>query len=52
MAANTTHKARTVFEMFDSKDQKWQGQALVFATGCKDIFPAIDGYKENWPHNM
>ena len=51
-AVNMTRKARTGFEVFDSKGQKWRDRTLVFAMGCKDIFPAIDGYKENWPHNM
>ncbi|KAK6509670.1 hypothetical protein TWF481_004401 [Arthrobotrys musiformis] len=30
----------------------WLGKTLVLAMGVRDIFPAIEGYKENWPRNI
>ena len=50
--ANTTRGGSARFEVSDSLSQKWHGRTLVFATGCRDIFPAIDGFEENWPNNM
>ncbi|RVD80538.1 uncharacterized protein DFL_008433 [Arthrobotrys flagrans] len=32
--------------------QSWLGKTLVLAMGVKDIFPQIEGYKENWPRNI
>ena len=49
---NMTRDGKTGFEASDSQGQKWRGRTLVFATGCKDIFPAIEGYEANWPHSM
>jgi thioredoxin reductase len=49
---NTSRDGKQGFEVSDSEGQRWRGRSLVFASGCKDIFPAIEGYKENWPHNM
>jgi hypothetical protein len=51
-AINTSGDGKTGFEGSDSLGQIWRGRTFVFATGCKDIFPHIEGYKENWPHNM
>ena len=50
--AKATHAGKPGFEVSDEKGQRWQGRKLVFATGCKDVFPPIEGYKENWPLNM
>ena len=30
----------------------WQGRKLVLAMGSRDVFPAVEGYAENWPDNM
>lgn len=40
------------FKVVDHKGQEWTGRKMVIATGSKDIPPPIEGYAENWPHNM
>jgi gliotoxin/aspirochlorine biosynthesis thioredoxin reductase len=40
------------FQVVDHKGREWTGRKLVLATGSKDIFPPVEGYAENWPHNM
>jgi gliotoxin/aspirochlorine biosynthesis thioredoxin reductase len=30
----------------------WKGKTLVLAMGVRDELPDLEGYKENWPHNM
>jgi len=50
--AKTSFDGRMEFEASDENGQRWQGRRLVMATGCKDVFPSIEGYKENWPQKM
>ncbi|KAK6333670.1 hypothetical protein TWF730_003854 [Orbilia blumenaviensis] len=40
------------FMVKSKSGQTWLGKTLVLAMGIKDIFPAIEGYKENWPRNI
>jgi thioredoxin reductase len=40
------------FEVKDSKGQRFEGRKLILATGSKDIYPDITGYKENWPEHI
>jgi thioredoxin reductase len=40
------------FELKDSEGQTYQGRKLILATGSRDIFPDIEGYKENWPSHI
>ncbi|KAF3212574.1 hypothetical protein TWF679_005764 [Orbilia oligospora] len=40
------------FSVKSKSGQSWLGKTLVLAMGVKDIFPAIEGYKENWPRNI
>jgi len=48
---NTSRDGSRV-EVSNAEGHRWCGHTLVFATGCKDIFPAIERHKENWPQNM
>lgn len=43
---------RSHFVVGDDTKQQWKGRSVVMATGVKDIFPDLPGYKENWPHNI
>lgn len=40
------------FEIKDSEGIAYQGKKLILATGSKDVFPDIEGYKENWPQHI
>ncbi|KAF3035729.1 hypothetical protein E8E11_003327 [Didymella keratinophila] len=40
------------FEIKDSEANTYLGRKLILATGSKDIFPDIPGYKENWPSHI
>ena len=40
------------FEASDAHGQRWRGRSVVLAMGSKDVFPAIDGFAENWPDNI
>ncbi|KAJ4380684.1 hypothetical protein N0V86_004045 [Didymella sp. IMI 355093] len=40
------------FEVKDSEEKTYLGRKLILATGSKDIFPDIPGYKENWPSHI
>jgi gliotoxin/aspirochlorine biosynthesis thioredoxin reductase len=42
----------TIFTAKDAGGRSWQGRGLVLATGVRDVMPGIEGYAENWPHNM
>jgi len=43
---------REGFEVKSTDGRKWIGKTLVLATGVRDIFPDLEGYKENWPRNI
>lgn len=45
-------QGQTIFEAITADGKTWSGKKVVMATGCKDKFPDIDGFAENWPHNM
>ena len=36
------------FEAQDTSDKTFVGRKLILATGCKDIYPEIEGYAECW----
>lgn len=40
------------FEVTDSEGQKYQGRKLILTTGSRDVFPDIEGFKENWPQHI
>jgi thioredoxin reductase len=40
------------FEVEDTEGRKWRGRKLALAMGSVEVFPNIEGYSENWPHNM
>jgi thioredoxin reductase len=40
------------FELTDSEGRKYEGRKLILATGSRDVFPDIEGYKENWPGHI
>ena len=40
------------FEIEEAGGEMWRGRKMVIAMGVRDIFPDIQGYKENWPDNM
>ncbi|KAF2447802.1 FAD/NAD(P)-binding domain-containing protein [Karstenula rhodostoma CBS 690.94] len=40
------------FEVTDSEGQSHQGKKLILATGSRDVFPDIEGFKENWPQHI
>ncbi|KAF3043376.1 hypothetical protein E8E12_002181 [Didymella heteroderae] len=40
------------FEVKDSEKKTYLGRKLILATGSKDIFPDIPGYRENWPSHI
>lgn len=41
-----------LFEVRASDGKTWTGRKLVLAMGSVEVLPDIEGYKENWPHNM
>ncbi|KAF2496115.1 FAD/NAD(P)-binding domain-containing protein, partial [Lophium mytilinum] len=40
------------FEIRDDKGETYAGRKLVLATGSRDVFPAIEGFAENWPSHI
>ena len=40
------------FEVEDEKSRIWKSKKLILAMGSRDIFPDVEGYKDNWPENM
>ncbi|KAK4126767.1 FAD/NAD(P)-binding domain-containing protein [Parathielavia appendiculata] len=42
----------TGFEAVEARGQAFLGRKLILATGTEDIFPDIEGFKENWPDNI
>jgi thioredoxin reductase len=40
------------FELKDSEGNMYEGRKLILATGSRDVFPDIEGYKENWPSHI
>jgi thioredoxin reductase len=46
------HRGREGFEAVDSANNIYTGRKLVLANGSEDIFPAIEGCKENWPSHI
>ena len=40
------------FEVEAKSGEAWKGRKMVLALGSKDVFPAIEGYADNWPDNM
>ena len=41
-----------IFQAVDTSGEIWLGRKLLFATGMEDVFPALDGYEENYPTRM
>jgi thioredoxin reductase len=41
-----------LFEAVDANGAKWIGRKVLFATGAKDIFPAVEGYEELYTKAM
>lgn len=40
------------FEVTDSGGKSYQGKKMILATGSRDVFPDIEGFKENWPQHI
>jgi thioredoxin reductase len=40
------------FEVVAEDGRSWAGRKLALAMGSVEVFPDIEGYRENWPHNM
>lgn len=40
------------FQVTASDGRHWTGRKLALAVGSVEVFPDIEGYKENWPQNM
>jgi thioredoxin reductase len=40
------------FEVTDSEGKSYQGKKLILATGSRDVYPNIEGFKENWPQHI
>ncbi|KAF2808512.1 FAD/NAD(P)-binding domain-containing protein [Mytilinidion resinicola] len=40
------------FEIRDENGEAYVGRKLVLATGSRDVFPAIEGFGENWPGHI
>ncbi len=40
------------FELKDQAGKTYEGRKLILATGSKDVFPDIEGFKENWPEHI
>lgn len=50
---DSTAPGATSFFTITAKDgRKWKGRKLALAMGSVEVFPDIEGYKENWPQNM
>ena len=41
-----------LFCLSDGHGQKWQGRAVLLASGAKDVYPDIKGYEENFTQTM
>lgn len=44
--------AQPHFVATDSSGHTWLGRTVVLATGIRDVFPELEGYAANWPHNI
>lgn len=51
-AARTRIGAHDGFELTDDAGAVYTGRKLILATGARDVFPAIEGYAENWPGHI
>lgn len=51
-SARKTHQHYPRFEVTDRTGRTWIGRKLIIASGIKDIFPDIEGYKELWGRGM
>ncbi|RHZ46031.1 NAD(P)/FAD-dependent oxidoreductase [Aspergillus thermomutatus] len=40
------------FQVTASDGRRWTGRKLALAMGSVEVFPDIEGYKENWPENI
>lgn len=40
------------FEVRSAGGGVWSGKKMALAMGSVEVFPNIEGYKENWPQNM
>ena len=40
------------FELADENGKTYLGKKLILASGSCDVFPDIEGYKENWPSHI
>ncbi|RLL94552.1 hypothetical protein CFD26_102052 [Aspergillus turcosus] len=40
------------FQVTASDGRQWTGRKLALAMGSVEVFPDIEGYKENWPENI
>lgn len=41
-----------LFRLTDANGELWHGKKVLLTTGVRDIFPDLDGYKENYPRRM
>ncbi|KAL5356679.1 cytochrome P450 [Aspergillus floccosus] len=42
----------TSFDVVAGDGRTWSGRKLALAMGSVEVFPDIEGYRENWPHNI
>jgi hypothetical protein len=40
------------FDVVASDGRAWSGRKLALAMRSVEVFPYIEGYRENWPQNM
>ncbi|KAK5095956.1 hypothetical protein LTS08_007838 [Lithohypha guttulata] len=40
------------FKIESREGETWYGKTLALATGVRDLFPSLEGYRENWPRNI
>lgn len=45
-------RSLSTFEVVASDGRTWSGRKLALAMGSVEVFPDIEGYRENWPQNM
>ncbi|KIV88533.1 hypothetical protein PV10_08209 [Exophiala mesophila] len=50
--SQTSNGLHSIFSVSDSVGREWRGRTVILATGVKDVFPDLPGYRENWPQNI
>lgn len=50
--SNITKNEAGVFEASTGSTELWRSKVIILATGCRDLYPDLDGYNECWVKGM